>query len=224
LVAACGDNTGPTVPADLSGVWSATGDFLSPVDTLTLLIPEAPDSFAQAFILPRRNSGWFGLIHRNRGHISGTFATPFGFGGGGVTLDLTLRGSQLRGTVSLGSAEQKVFSRYLPSTTRFVGTWVTMSVTGSAGTVFFDTLVIARDGRIRRYTELGIGGNTTCSMSGMGGVYRVESDWLISNYAWPLGNPCTHVRLLDSLKVEGETLTRTTKLITGDLVEVLTRR
>ena len=214
----CNDSMGP-VPADLSGVWIYVGGFLDPADTLTLMIPPAPDSEAAASSRPLYRPGWWGFVHRSDGHLTGTLSAPMG---GILELDLTLRGIQLIGTVHTTAT---TFSRDPPTTTRFAGTWVTSTVGGvSPDLHLLDTLVIERDGRIQRYHEIGIGDIVTCAMNGMPGAYQVNSEWLIARYAWPPGNLCAGAQLLDSLRIVGETLTRTTHLIPGDQVEVLTRQ
>ena len=227
LFAACSDGTGPDIPSDLAGVWTAVLPYIGPADTLTLLIPEQPDSFA--FALRRPGSpGYIGVVRRSGRHLTGTFAAYFG---GGFGVDLFALGGRLFGTLRRSypsdSIQRVVFERYAPTGPDVAGTWVTSSVTGvSPDIVYLDTLRIKRDGRVKLASSFATGGFTTCGVSGMPGVYRREQDRLILTYLWTFWpfDPCPHLRLVDTLQVSRTTLARVRHFTLGDVVETLTRR
>jgi hypothetical protein len=149
LVTACGDGTGPRIPADLSGVWTTVVPFLDQLDTVRLLLPDASDSVSMAFAHPG-GVGAFGVLQRAAGHVSGTL---YYSASAGFTIDLVRFRTRLSGTMARPALSDTVrqvsFDRYAPGGPTVAGVWVTSSVVGgSSGTVFLDTLIINRDGRV----------------------------------------------------------------------------
>lgn len=231
LLTACGDSTGPRIPDDLSGVWVAVVHHLGEVDTLRLLLPEASDSFATAFS-ELGGLGAFGVVSRTPRRVSGTLGYFTGYPWiDGLTIDLTRLGNRLTGTLDytsdLDSAQQVSFGRYAPGGPNVAGTWITSSVVSpDTGTVYLDTLIIKSDGRVQLAASLSAGGFTNCAVSGMRGVYRFEDGRLILGYVTYnlLPYECAFIRLVDTLTLGENTLTRTRHYSTGDLIETLTRQ
>jgi len=227
LFAACSDGTGPDIPSDLAGVWTAVLPYTGSADTLTLLIPEAPDSFA--FALRRPGSpGYIGVIRRSGRHLTGSFSA---YASGSFAVDLFGLGTRLigtlRGSYPPDSIERVTFERFAPNGPDVAGRWVTSSVTGvSPDIVYLDTLLIRSDGRVKVASSFATVGFTACGVSGMPGVYRRQQDRLILTYLWTLWpiDPCPHLRLVDTLQVGRTTLARVRHFISGDVVETLTRR
>jgi hypothetical protein len=226
LLASCDESTGPRIPSDLSGVWMAVLAYIGPADTLALLVPDRPDSFAMAIRRPG-NTGFVGPIHRAGQRLTGTLAYPFG--PGGFTIDLTLQDGRLSGTldrnIPIDTAKRVDFVRYVPSGPDLGGTWVTNSVIGAApDVVYLDTLLMRSDGRARLTSTFTEDGLPPCPASTTG-YYTRSQNWVILTYLpLPPGPTCAQIRQVDSLQVQGSNLTRVRHFITGDVVETLTKR
>jgi hypothetical protein len=219
------DTTGLRIPKDFAGVWIVVVPYVGEADTVALLIPELPDSHAFAFRRPDQRTGYEGIVRRTSEQLSSTFV---GVSNGGFTVDLQLTGTRLVGTFTpdAESSRSVDFGRFLPDGPNLDGMWVTQRVTGAAsGAVYVDTLLIKPDGRVRLTSSYAQEGVVTCAVRDLSGAYRHDSGWLILNYVWLSStDPCPHLRLTDSIRVDRTTFTRTRQLASGELLEILTPR
>jgi hypothetical protein len=221
MVVACSEGTTTESSATVAGVWTATVGLVFPGDTLTLWVPDPPESGAVGFLRPAYSgsSDLSGNLHATATQLTGSLGQwPIG----GIELSLELSGNRLHGTVQTGSRVVPVdFLRYRPAKSDVVGRWATTRVRGAPSGVFpIDTLRFMPDGRVRTYsTSLG------CSVSGLRGVYARALDWLIIKYFWVFPvQPCSHLRLVDSLRVVGTSLVRTRSEFGVTIEETLQRR
>ena len=221
MIVACSDGTTSESPATVAGVWIGIVGVVLPGDTLTLWVPDPPESDAAASLRPSYygTSDFSGTVHAT---ATGLTARLGQYPIGGFDLSLELFGNHLRGTLQSGSRVIPVdLLRYKPTKSDVVGRWVTTRVVGAPSGVFYlDTLRIMSDGHVRLFsTSLG------CSVGGLPGVYARTLDWLIIRYFWgfPI-QPCGHLRLVDSLHVSGASLVRMRAYFSVTIEETLQRR
>ena len=221
MVVACSDGTTSESPATIAGVWTDIVGLVFPGDTLTLWIPDPPESYAVAFLRPAYygSSDFAGSVQGTATQLTLRLGQyPIG----GIELSLELSGNQLRGTIKNGSQVIPVdFLRYKPAKIDVVGRWATTRVLGAPSGVFpVDTLRIMQDGRVLLFTT-----SSGCSVGGLPGMYARRLDWIIIRYFWAFPiQPCSHLRLVDSLRVVGTSLVRTRSEFGVTIEETLQRR
>jgi hypothetical protein len=217
LLLSCGDSTSPA--PSLDGVWGGLVNLPATTDSLTLALGEQ-DGQIRGFAMQRPlDAPRYTRIYSVGGSTTGrsielnlhdgTFAS--------LVLRGTLSGSVLSATLVMSAMDEPITLRRSAARGDGVaGTWGLASTSGPTE-VLRDTIAILPDGRARRHRE------HQNSSYGTLAIWSRRGDWLVlEQYAPPSSG--SGIPFLDSLRIQSNSLVRTTTLFDGSTVtETYTR-
>ena len=209
LLLAC-DSTSPAPTFD--GVWAGRVHMPTTTDSLTLALGEQDGQIRGFGIQSPLDAPRYTFIYSVHGSITGRSVELNLHGGGFQSLVLrgTVSGSPLRPTLAMSLMDEPItLRRATPRSDGVAGTWGLASTSGPPLAIR-DTIEILSDGRARRHREQQFSSYGTLAM------WSRRGDWLVLQQFNPFSG--FGIPFLDSLRVEANTLVRTTSLFDGSTV------